>query len=134
MSIDPSQLRSVDFLAPLNDKAIQRLAQDMTERSVAPGEDIVTQGTTGIAFFLVLEGEASVLVDDVEVRTLGAGDHLGEIALVLPDVPRTATVRASTPVRVAGLTEWNFRGFVAEHPEIHWPLLVNLARQLAGSS
>jgi CRP-like cAMP-binding protein len=130
MSVDPSVLANVDFLAPLRGKAIKRVAQDMSERSVAPGDDIVTQGTTGIAFFVVIDGTASVLVDDVEVRTLDAGDHFGELALVLPDVPRTATVRAVTPVKVAGLTEWNFRAFVAEHPEIHWPLLVNLARQL----
>jgi CRP-like cAMP-binding protein len=134
MSIDPDLLGNVDFLVPLKRKAIKQLAQAMTERSVAPGEDVVTQGTTGIAFFLVLEGTASVLVDDMEVRTLTAGDHFGEIALVLPDVPRTATVRAVTPVKVGGVTEWNFRGFVAEHPEIHWPLLVNLARQVAGAS
>jgi CRP-like cAMP-binding protein len=131
--IDPSLLRTVDFLAPLNDRAIKQLAQGMSERSVAPGEDVVTQGTIGIAFFLMLEGTASVLVDDVEVRTLAAGDHFGEIALVLPDVPRTATVRATTPVKVGGLAEWNFRDFVSEHPEIHWPLLVNLARQVAGN-
>jgi len=50
---------------------------------------------------------------------------------VLPDVPRTATVRARTPVRVGAMAEWNFKGFVAEHPEVHWPLLITLARQVA---
>lgn len=134
MSLDADMLRRVDFLAPLSDKTIKQVAQDMSERSLAPGEDIVKQGTKGIAFFLVVEGTASVLIDDVEVRKLAAGDHFGEIALVLPDVPRTATVRAVTPMKVAGMAEWNFRGFVAEHPEVHWPLLVNLARQVAGPS
>lgn len=132
MAVDAQALRQVSFLAPLKDREISRLAGDMRERTAAAGEDIVTQGSRAVAFFLILEGEAAVLVDDSEVRRLGPGDHFGEIALVLPDTPRTATVRAITPVRTAAMAEWNFRGFVAEHPEVAWPMLVTLARQVTG--
>ena len=81
---------------------------------------------------MVLEGELWVLVAGREVRRLGPGDHFGEIALIVPEAKRTATVRAETPVRVGGLSQWNFKGFLGEHPETHWPLLVALARQAAG--
>jgi CRP-like cAMP-binding protein len=111
---------------------MKRLAGSMSERTVAAGEDLVTQGSSAIAFFVILEGTASVIADGRQLGTLTAGDHFGEIALILPDVPRTATVRADTAVRVAGMSEWNFKGFVSEHPEVHWPLLITLARQVAG--
>ena len=130
MLADASELRKVEFLAPLSDKSLSRLASEMTERTVGEGDAAVEQGTSGVAFFAVLEGELAVLVDGREVRRLHPGEHFGEIALIVPDTPRTATVRALTPARLAGMSQWNFQGFVREHPEVHWPLLVALARQL----
>jgi CRP-like cAMP-binding protein len=124
-------LRRVAFLAPLKERDLKHLLQTMTERRVGPGEDIITEGESAIAFFVMLEGDAAVLIGGREVHRLGPGEHFGEIALVLPDVPRTATVRAQTPVRVAVVGRWNFKAFVGEHPEVHWPLVVSLAQQLA---
>jgi CRP-like cAMP-binding protein len=131
MGVELETLRQVRFLAPLKDRPLKRLAAEMGERTAQPGEDLVEEGQTGVAFFVVLEGEVAVLADGREVRRLGVGEHFGEIALVLPDVRRTATVRAVTPVRVGTLSKWNFKGFVEEHPEVHWPLLVTLAHQVA---
>jgi len=134
MGVESEILRQVHFLAPLKDRPLKRLASDMGERSADPGEDLVEEGQSAVAFFVVLEGELAVLVHGKEVRRLGVGDHFGEIALVVPEVRRTATVRALTPVRVGTLSKWNFKGFVEEHPEVHWPLLVTLANQVAAAS
>jgi CRP-like cAMP-binding protein len=131
MPVDADALRQVRFLAPLKDRAIRRLAGSMSERKATTGEELVTQGSSAIAFFVLLEGRASVIVDGNERRTLGPGDHFGEIALLLPEHARTATVRAESDVRVGCLATWNFRGFVADHPEVTWPLLVTLAQQIA---
>jgi CRP/FNR family cyclic AMP-dependent transcriptional regulator len=131
MAVEVDALRGISFLAPLKDRALKRVASEFKEHRVAEGEAIVEQGSTGVGFFVILDGEVSVNVDGSEVRRLGRGDHFGEIALVLPQTPRSATVRALTPVRVGTIAEWNFRGFVSEHPEVHWPLLQTLAEQLA---
>jgi CRP-like cAMP-binding protein len=133
MAVDIDALRQVRFLAPLKDRDLRRLASSMSERRASAGEDLVTQGSGAIAFFVLLEGHASVVVDGSERRTLGPGDHFGEIALVLGDTPRTATVRAKEDVRLGALATWNFKGFVSDHPEVTWPLLVDLARQIAST-
>jgi CRP/FNR family transcriptional regulator, cyclic AMP receptor protein len=134
MAVEVEELRQVRFLEPLKDRVLKGLAKRMSERTAAKGEDLVKKGDSAVAFFVVLEGELSVLVGSKEVRRLGRGDHFGEIAMLAPDTKRTATVRATTPVRVAGLSEWNFKGFLREHPETHWPLLVTLAEQVAASN
>jgi CRP-like cAMP-binding protein len=136
MGVDAEALRKVGFLAPLKDRPLRRLANSMSERRAAPGEELVTQGGAAVAFFVILEGSATVLVNGREQGTLGPGDHFGEIALVLPETTRsrTATVRADTEMCVGAMAEWNFKGFIAEHPEVTWPLLVTLARQLADAS
>jgi CRP-like cAMP-binding protein len=131
MAVDIDALRRVHFLAPLKDRDLRRLASSMSERRADAGEDLVTQGSGAIAFFVLLEGQASVIVDGQERRLLGPGDHFGEIALVLEDTPRTATVRAIGDVRLGALATWNFKGFVTDHPEVTWPLLVTLAQRVA---
>ena len=50
---------------------------------------------SGVGFFIIAEGEASVSVDGVEVSRIGPGDHFGELALISEDA-RTATVTAVT--------------------------------------
>jgi CRP/FNR family transcriptional regulator, cyclic AMP receptor protein len=131
MAVDIESLRKVRFLAPLKERDMQRLAGSMREHSVAAGQHIVTQGDGAIAFFVLLDGNVTVTVDGKVRRTLGPGDHFGEIALVLPHTARTATVTADTDVRLGAMTSWNFRPFIAEHPEVTWPLLETLARRLA---
>jgi CRP-like cAMP-binding protein len=133
MAADVDALRKVKFLAPLNDRNIRGLAKSMTVRTVPAGEPILSEGERAIAFFVILDGEATVLVGGNERRTLGPGDHFGEIALVLPNTPRTASVLAKTDVQLGAMASWNFKSFVAEHPEVTWPLLETVAQLVADS-
>jgi len=131
MAADIEALRKVTFLAPLSDREIKKLAKSMTERSIPAGHPVVSEGEGAIAFFVVLQGEATVSIGGAERRTLGPGDHFGEIALVLGDAPRTASVTAKTDVLLGAMASWNFKSFVAEHPEVTWPLLQTVAKMVA---
>jgi Cyclic nucleotide-binding domain len=80
------------------------LAGDLAERPVAAGDPIVGEGTGGVAFFFILEGETSVSVGGEEVATPGRGEYVGEPALLDPEGPRSATVTAKTGVVVAAMS------------------------------
>jgi CRP-like cAMP-binding protein len=129
MAVSYDSLRAVPLLQSIGDKDLHRLAGEMRERRVAAGSPIVTQGEGGVAFFIILEGEAAVTVGGEEVRTLRAGDHIGELALLDPEGPRTATVTATSDVVLAAVSSWEFKPFVLDHPEIAWELLRTLARR-----
>jgi CRP-like cAMP-binding protein len=75
--------------------------------NVPPGETIVEQGQVGDAFYALSSGQVDVFENGTKVRSLGQGSHFGEIALLL-DVPRTASVRAQTPVRAFRLEREGF--------------------------
>jgi CRP/FNR family cyclic AMP-dependent transcriptional regulator len=130
MAVSIDDLREVDLLRGLKDDDVASLAADLAERRVAAGETIVGEGTGGIAFFLILEGETSVTVGGEEVASLRRGEYIGELALLDPDGPRTATVTAKTDVVLAAMSTWQFRPFVLAHPEVAWTLLQRLARRL----
>ena len=77
---------------------------------------------SGIGFFVITEGVASVRVDGREVATLGPGAHFGELALISEGL-RTATVTAVTPLACLEITFWDFRRAAKEIPDITWKLL-----------
>jgi CRP/FNR family cyclic AMP-dependent transcriptional regulator len=130
MAVNVDHLREVLLLRGLKDTDLAGLAADLAERRVAAGDAIVGEGTGGVAFFFILEGETSVSVGGEEVATLGRGDYVGELALLDPDGPRTATVTAKTDVVLAAMSAWQFRPFVLAQPEVAWTLLQRLARRL----
>jgi CRP/FNR family cyclic AMP-dependent transcriptional regulator len=130
MAVSVDDLRRVKILSGLKESELALLAGDLAERRVAAGDPVVGEGTGGVVFFFILEGETSVSVGGEEVATLGAGEYVGELALLDPEGPRSATVTAKTDVVLAGMSQWQFRPFVLAQPEVAWTLLQRLARRL----
>jgi CRP/FNR family transcriptional regulator, cyclic AMP receptor protein len=122
-------LKSVPLFAGVRDKELGRLAKAMRESRFNEGDAITTEGRSGVGFFLIEDGNATVSLRGEIVRTLGPGDHFGEIALI-DEGPRSASVTATTDLRCRGLAAWEFKAFVQEHPEVAWPLLETLASRL----
>jgi CRP/FNR family transcriptional regulator len=122
-------LKRVPIFAGVRDKELGRLVKAMRESRFNEGEAITTEGRSGVGFFLIEHGNATVSLRGEIVRTLGPGDHFGEIALI-DEGPRSATVTATTDLRCRGLAAWEFKSFVQEHPEVAWPLLETLASRL----
>jgi predicted MFS family arabinose efflux permease len=109
------RLRVDPIFAPLDVRAIERLARSSSRARFATGEVVTAQGDVGDRYFLVVEGQLTVTVDGVTTNTLGAGDSFGEIAL-LHDVPRTATVTTLTTVDLVGVDRTAFVEAVTGHP------------------
>ena len=68
------------------------------------GKVLTTEGDPGREFFVLIEGTADVRRKGRKVNTMGAGDFFGEIALV-SNRPRTATVTATSPLRLLVITD-----------------------------
>jgi len=123
-------LKRVPLFTGLDNRDLRDIANTMKERRFSSGDVIAEEGQTGVGFFVIEQGEARVEVDGEEVNRLGAGDYLGEIALIA-EAPRTATVTAETDIVALGLTSWEFRPIVETNASIAWKLLETLARRAA---
>lgn len=129
MSATVDALRNVPLFSTLAEDDLEELARQLHERRFPAGAEVTTEGSTGAGFFVIAEGNAEVLVGGEHRATLGPGDHFGEIALIDSAGIRSASIIAATDLLCYGLTPWEFRPFVEEHPQVAWALLESLARR-----
>lgn len=108
---------------------LKTIARHSETVQLAPGVDLTEQGADGDAFYVVLDGTASVAVDGAVVNELGPGDWFGELAL-LDGHPRSATVTSVGELEVAVLGVRMFRTLLREFPDLAAQLLAGMATAL----
>jgi hypothetical protein len=109
-----ARLRAIPMFAPLAPPTIERLAANLVQVEAVAGAWLVREGELGDRFYVVDEGEVEIEIDGRTVRREGPGSSFGEIAL-LRDVPRTASVRAVSDVRLLALERDVFLSAVTGH-------------------
>ena len=100
-------LCGVPMFAPLSVGTIEQLAESLVPLHFAPGDILMRTGDPGDRFIIIDTGIVEVEQAGATLRTIGAGGHVGEIAL-LRRIPRTATVRALTDTSAFGLDSPSF--------------------------
>ena len=123
------QLASVPLVAGLETRVRRRLAEIGKRRMYAPGEEIVREGTTGTALYILLSGRARVDRDGSQIGELGPGDFFGELALI-EEHPRSATVVATDETECLLFPAWEFTALLEEHPEVAVPIMKELIVRL----
>jgi CRP-like cAMP-binding protein len=129
MALSPDTLRQVPLFSQLSGRDLKQLAGAMNERTYAAGREVTTEGDSGLGFFVIAEGSATVTIDGQPRRQLGKGDHFGEMALI-DGGRRSAQVTADSELTCYGMTAWNFRPFLKDHPDLVWSLLQSLVARL----
>jgi CRP-like cAMP-binding protein len=124
-------LKEVPLLSCLNQRELKRLARNVREQSFLPGTTVLREGKmSGVGFFVISEGEASVSVGGKEVAQLGPGDHFGELGLI-GHRARSATVTATTPLTCQVMATWDLEELVKSSPSTAWKLLRHVVDLLA---
>jgi CRP-like cAMP-binding protein len=95
-------LSRIPLFSRMGPKELKKLGERMQERRFGEGQAIATEGRTGIGFFVIEEGSATVSRKGEVVGELGPGDFFGEVALIDAGT-RSATVVAATHLRCRAL-------------------------------
>jgi len=80
------------------------------------GKIIFAQGDVGDLMYVVVEGQAQIVIDGKVMETVGSGGILGEMALI-DDAPRSATAVAKTQCVLVPINEQRFIDLAARRPE-----------------
>ena len=123
------RLRAVPLFAELDDRALERVSALSAEVDVPAGQVLIEPGQPGTGLFVVVDGTV-----EVELRgkptTLGPGEFVGELSVLVEDAPRSVRVRAATDVRCLALTRADFEELLEEEPRIGVAMARGLARRL----
>ncbi|MEO7804058.1 MAG: cyclic nucleotide-binding domain-containing protein [Actinomycetota bacterium] len=119
-------------LTPFSDLShpqLEAAVQAFEEVSFQEGQRVLRQGFSSPSFYVIISGEASVLIHGIERGRLSQGDFFGEIAILLGK-PVTADVVATTTLRCMTLPGNEVRGFLTAHPAVMYRVLEAEARRL----
>jgi CRP/FNR family cyclic AMP-dependent transcriptional regulator len=123
-------LRKVLLFEGLSDRELEAVAHAAKERRFDTGDTVVVEGEGGVGFFVVAEGTARVEARGRRLGTIAPGGSFGEVALLDDAGRRSATIIAESPLRVYGLTAWQFTPLLEQHPSISLKIAKMLARRL----
>jgi CRP/FNR family transcriptional regulator, cyclic AMP receptor protein len=123
-------IKKVPLFSKLSKKGLEEVAHLADELDLPTGKVMALEGDRGREFFVLLEGEADVTKGEKSINTMRAGDFFGEIALVTK-MPRTASVTATTDVRVLVITERDFGALLKHSDEVGRGVAEALAERIA---
>lgn len=122
-------LEQVPLFQTLSRRQLRRVVSLARPKRFQRGVPVVVAGRPGDAFYVILDGHASVGVPGRRPRRIGPGSYFGEMAL-LDDAPRSATVTAADELLVLEVGRTAFARLLKQEPQISLALLRALAARV----
>jgi CRP/FNR family cyclic AMP-dependent transcriptional regulator len=116
LGLDPSRLKSIPLFENFSEEELRQIAPFAEEATAEPENVLVREGDYSYQFVAIEEGNAKVTRDGETVAELGPGDFFGEIGLLEKSL-RTATVEATSPMKLITLTGWDLARVEKAMPE-----------------
>lgn len=122
-------LKRVPLLAGLGSRELEEVGRLVDEIDLPAGRELTQEGKSGGEFFMIVDGSVRVERGGRLLREMGAGEFLGEIALI-DNGPRTATATTATPVRLFVIAHRQFHSLLDRFPGIQAQVLNALATRV----
>jgi CRP/FNR family transcriptional regulator, cyclic AMP receptor protein len=131
--MDPERLAGLPLFADLDEEQLAEVAECTREVAIAAGETLASQGDNAYEFFVIEAGEAEVRRDGEVIASVGQGDVVGEIGLLVTGA-RTASIIATTPMTLVAMFSREFRQIERRMPEIATSLRATMRERVARTS
>jgi CRP-like cAMP-binding protein len=132
--IDAGSLSRLALFADLPSPELQAVAETMEEDSFARGTRVLREGLSANVFYVITDGEASVVIEGSERARLRAGDFFGEVAIFTGDAAGADVVAASEELRCAVLPGPQLKPLLLEYPQVALRMLEVGARRLQSAN
>lgn len=116
--MEASALKAIPLFSRLSERERAAVARWADEVDVPEGKHLVDEGRFSYEFFVIREGTAEVRQGGETIASLGPGDFFGEVGLLGEDHLRTATVVATSPLRVIVMLDRDFAAMDRDLPKV----------------
>lgn len=130
--MDVTQLKRIPLFADVPDEALKTIAPFATAEEWPEGKEIVREGGFSNHFYAIEEGTVKVERGGEKLADLGAGDVFGEQGL-LERSERSATVTATSPVKLIKIEHWELSRMKKAMPEAYDELVAKLEERKASA-
>ena len=126
-------LRNIPMFSNIEPSKLKLLAFTSERLTFGDGDVLFEEGDPGDSAFIIVDGSADVVIQTpsgpITVAQLGRNHIVGEIA-ILCDVPRTASVKATTKLETMVISKDLFFRLIMEFPQIAVAIMRELAERL----
>jgi CRP-like cAMP-binding protein len=126
-------LARLSLFADLPHPQLEALAHSFDEEVFAEGQRVMRQEVTGGGFYVILDGQAKVVIDDQERARLSRGDFFGEISILTDEAP-SADVIATSVLRCLIIPDNELKDFLLKQPSVMYRMLQIEARRLRAAN
>lgn len=130
-------LKRIPLFANIDAAKLKLMAFASQRLAFSPGQYLCRQGDAGDAAFIIIDGDADVVLENggegLTVASVGKNDIVGEIAILI-DVPRTASIVATTDLVALKVTKDLFFRMVTDFPEMSVEIMRVLAHRLEAAN
>ena len=120
---DVESLARLSLFAGLSRPQLEAVSHSYDEEVFPEGQRILRKGLSGAGLYVILDGMATIVLNDEQIAELGRGEFFGEVSSLLGDAP-TADVVASTPLRCLVVPGPQVERFLLANP----PVAVNMLK------
>jgi CRP/FNR family transcriptional regulator, cyclic AMP receptor protein len=126
-------LARLSLFADVAHPHLEALAHSFEEECFAAGQRVIRQDVTGGGFYVILDGEAKIVIDGQERARLTRGDFFGEISILTEEAP-TADVIATSLLRCLIIPDNELKPFLLKEPSVMYRMLQVEARRLRAAN
>ena len=126
-------LARLSLFADVPHPQLEVLAHSFDEEVFAEGQRVIRQDVTGGGFYVILDGEAKVVIDGQERARLSRGDFFGELSILTDEAP-AADVIATSLLRCLIILDNELQAFLLKQPSVMYRMLQVEARRLRAAN
>ena len=126
-------LARLSLFADLPHPQLEAVAHTFGEEVFSEGQRVIRQDMTGGGFYVILDGEAKIVIDGQERARLTRGDFFGEISILTEETP-AADVIATSLLRCLIIPDNELKAFLLKQPSVMYRMLQIEARRLRAAN
>ena len=128
------QIAGFALFADLTTPQLERIAHMFEEEVFPEGARVLRQGLSGSAFYIILDGEAAVVIDGQQRATLARGDFFGEVSILLGEPPGADIVASRAAADASSWPARRSSGVLLDNPPLMYRMLQAQARRLRNAN